>query len=109
MVTGLNNQTGEAVSGWDHLLQSVRDILSTPIGSRVMRRDYGSRLPELLDGPLNRLTIARIIAAVAVALDQWEPRLKLQRVRPYESTQGKLTIDLDIIYDGQPGILAGVI
>ncbi len=28
---------------------SIRDILSTPIGSRVMLPEYGSRLFELID------------------------------------------------------------
>uniref|UniRef100_UPI0026076D20 ATPase domain-containing protein n=1 Tax=uncultured Sphingobium sp. TaxID=316087 RepID=UPI0026076D20 len=31
----------------------VRDILTTPIGSRLMRRDYGSLIPELIDQPAN--------------------------------------------------------
>ena len=34
----MNRTTGTAISGLEHLRQSVGDILSTPIGSRVMRR-----------------------------------------------------------------------
>ena len=56
----------------DHLRQSVADILSTPIGSRVMRRDYGSLVPALLDQPDNNATQARLRAAVASALMRWE-------------------------------------
>lgn len=26
----------------DHIRQSVQDILTTPIGTRIMRREYGS-------------------------------------------------------------------
>ncbi len=52
----------------------------TPIGSRVMRRDYGSLLPELIDQPFNQRTIARLYGAVAMALMKWEPRLRLQKV-----------------------------
>lgn len=43
--TGMNRDTGEAVNDIDHIRQSVRDILLTPVGTRVMRRRYGR--PEL--------------------------------------------------------------
>ena len=46
---GINAYTGESLSGLDHLRQSIADILSTPLNTRVMRRDYGSRIPELID------------------------------------------------------------
>ena len=49
---GLNATNGQALSGLDHLRQSIRDILTTRIGTRVMRRDYGSRLPDLVDSPV---------------------------------------------------------
>ncbi|MGL5293614.1 MAG: GPW/gp25 family protein, partial [Aeromonas sp.] len=41
---GMNATTGRTISSTDHIIQSVRDILITPVGSRVMRRDYGSEL-----------------------------------------------------------------
>ena len=50
-MNGINAHTGQALSGIDHLRQSIRDILTTRIGTRVMRRDYGSRLPTLVDTP----------------------------------------------------------
>lgn len=96
-----------------HLRQSVADILSTPIGSRVMRRDYGSRLPELLDAPLNRAGMLDIIAAAAEALARWEPRLKLARVRvtPDTTGAGRVALDLEGVYapNGQPLTLSGVV
>jgi len=77
---GMDASTGKPLSGDAHLAQSIGDILSTPIGTRVMRRDYGSALFELLDAPMNALTRLRLFAATAVALARWEPRLKLTRV-----------------------------
>ncbi|MFV0350200.1 MAG: GPW/gp25 family protein [Halodesulfovibrio sp.] len=77
---GMNAITGKALSGRDHLLQSIGDILRTPIGSRVMRRNYGSRIPALLDAPANADTVIEVYAAVAEALDAWEPRFKLESV-----------------------------
>ena len=38
----------------EHIDQSIGDILSTPIGTRVMRPDYGSRIPRLVDRPINQ-------------------------------------------------------
>ena len=76
----MNRNTGRAVTGLEHLRQSVADILTTPVGSRVMRRDYGSLVPELIDQPDNEATQVRLFSAVAGALMRWEPRLRLSRV-----------------------------
>ena len=50
-MNGVNCRTGKRLSGAAHLRQSVSDILNTPVGSRVLVRDYGSDLFELLDSP----------------------------------------------------------
>ena len=77
---GMDAATGVALAGDAHLAQSIGDILSTPIGTRVMRRDYGSMLFELIDAPLNAATKILLFAATALALRRWEPRLLLTRV-----------------------------
>ncbi|QCA04861.1 GPW/gp25 family protein [Pantoea vagans] len=79
-MNGVNIRTGKRLSGSAHLRQSVSDILTTPIGSRVLIRDYGSELPDLVDAPRDDLTRLRIIAATAKALVRWEPRLQVTRV-----------------------------
>jgi len=73
----MNRNTGRAIGPIEHLMQSIADILITPIGSRVMRRDYGSLVPELIDQPDNGLTQIRLFAAVSGALMRWEPRMRL--------------------------------
>ena len=78
---GLSAATGRAIAGEAHLRQSIADILFTPRGSRVMRRDYGSLLSELMDAPANRSTVVRLYGATAGALRRWEPRLKLKTVQ----------------------------
>ncbi len=77
---GIDRHSGRAITGLDHLRQSIIDILTTPLGSRVMRRDYGSLLPGLIDQPDNAATRVRVYAATAGALMRWEPRLRLERV-----------------------------
>lgn len=79
-MNGVNCRTGKRLSGMAHLRQSVSDILNTPIGSRVLVRDYGSDLFELVDAPRDDLLRLRIIAATAKALARWEPRLKVLKV-----------------------------
>lgn len=81
MAGGMSRSSGTQLGGFDHLRQSIQDILTTPIGTRVYRRDYGSRLPRLVDRPINASLVAELVAATAEALERWEPRLRLEQVR----------------------------
>lgn len=92
--------------------QSIRDILATPLGTRVMRRDYGSRLFELVDAPLNRRTILEIIAATAEAIARWEPRFELTKVNVDSLTSDghvQLTVTGNYLPDGQRITFDGII
>ncbi len=89
---GMDRRTGETLGGDAHLAQSIADILTTPVGSRVMRRDYGSRIPDLIDAPLNGETIVLVYAAAAEALARWEPRLKLLRMSVESAAAGRLAL-----------------
>ncbi|MBU3035456.1 GPW/gp25 family protein [Tritonibacter mobilis] len=91
---GIDATTGKHISGLAHLRQSVRDILTTPIGTRVMRRDYGSRLYRLVDAPMNAATRLDLVAATYEALETWEPRLALESVNVGVSEPGNVVIDL---------------
>ncbi|MCV6588938.1 MAG: hypothetical protein OIF57_07920 [Marinobacterium sp.] len=48
---GMDSVTGKPLADMAHIRQSITNILTTPIGTRVMRRDYGSVLPDLIDRP----------------------------------------------------------
>ena len=43
-MAGMARTTGAALDGLEHIKQSVLDILSTPVGTRAGRREYGSGL-----------------------------------------------------------------
>jgi phage baseplate assembly protein W len=95
-MNGMDATTGKAISGVDHLEQSVRDILGTPLGTRIGRRTYGSLVPELLDQPMNDLTRVRLFAASALAIQRQEPRLKAAKFSLARGTvlgSAVLTID----------------
>lgn len=95
---GTHATTGQALAGNAHLGQSIADILMTPLGSRVMRREYGSLLPELIDQPFNDATRLRLYGATALALMRWEPRIRLIRVQLFQGTAaGTYTLDLDCV------------
>jgi len=76
---GMDATTGKPLSGTAYLAQSLGDILSTPLGTRVMRRDYGSLLFSLIDRPLNAATAMLMRAAVVDAIARWQPRLTVSR------------------------------
>lgn len=95
-MAGMNAQNGRRLDSLAHIQQSVIDILTTPIGSRIMRRDYGSLLPELIDQPLNGPTALRAYAATVVALMKWEPRIRVQQITRQVSTQRPGRFDLII-------------
>lgn len=106
---GMDRSTGQPLQGVDHLRQSIADILGTPIGSRLMRRDYGSLLPSLIDQPDNGATRVRIFSATAGALMKWEPRLRLSRIRLHTGTRpGQVLLDLEGIYT-PPGLDASAL
>lgn len=95
-MTGMSNGTGRTLESRQHLAQSIADVLTTPIGSRVMRREYGSLLPDLIDAPFNDATRLQAYAAVAMALMRWEPRIRLNRVQLSLGEQpGKAYLDVE--------------
>lgn len=77
---GMNSQTGLSISEVEHIRQSVRDILVTPVGSRVMRREYGSLLSALIDQPQTPALRLQIMAACYSAIQRWEPRVSLSTI-----------------------------
>ncbi len=86
---------GTVLDDLAHLRQSIVDILTTPLGTRLERRTYGSLLTELIDHPDHGATRVRIYAAVASALMRWEPRLRLSRVHLASGPNaGQATLEL---------------
>lgn len=101
----MNRETGGTIVILDHIRQSVTDILTTRIGTRTMRREYGSQLPDLVDQPFNSTTQLLVYAAITVALMRWEPRIRLSRVQLTGVTlagQVELTLEGTLIDENEP-------
>ena len=60
--------------------QSIRIILSTRPGERVMRPEFGCRAHELLFEPRDATTGALVQQYVFEALSHWEPRIEVTGV-----------------------------
>lgn len=109
-MSGSDANTGKPLAGRDHVRQSVRDILTTPIGTRVLNRTYGSRLFELVDAPMNESTKIDIYAATAEALGLWEPRIVVDAVAIQAAEPGRIVLDLTGRYvQGGPLSLDGIV
>ena len=77
----LNSRGGIALaSDEEKVAQSIILILSTPIGQRVMRPTFGSRLHELIFAPANPETFGLAEMYVQDALNFWEPRIQVLEV-----------------------------
>ncbi len=108
---GMNRTTGKALEGGDHILQSVHDIITTPKGSRVMLREYGCAVPDMVDRPTNELFDIELHASIAEALAKWEPRFRLVSVWIAGRTlQGRVIIGIEgtIVETGATARLEGI-
>lgn len=92
---GMNAITGRAITDSEHIRQSIRDILLTPIGSRLARRTYGSLLSELIDSPLTPATQLQLMSACYTALLTWEPRINLSRLSLTIPEAAKMVLDIE--------------
>lgn len=102
---GLDRRTGLPATGLAHLRQSVEDILTTPLGSRRMRPEYGSNLRRYVDLPVNEGWKSAVQAEVARALGRWEPRIKLERVKVVSIVGGQIGLQLSGEYLGDAALL----
>jgi len=110
--TGINRQTGQPLSDFDHVVQSVLVIFTTNFGERVMRRDFGSQVPGVLGKNLVPATMMRLFTAMAIAVELWEPRLKIKKFdyplpenSAHKLRQGQLGIRMTCEY--RPRALSG--
>ncbi|MCE0916881.1 MULTISPECIES: GPW/gp25 family protein [unclassified Pseudomonas] len=102
---GMDRRTGQPLSGVAHLRQSIEDILTTPLGSRRMRPEYGSQLRRYVDLPVNEGWKSAVQAEVARALGRWEPRLKLDRVKVVAVLDGQVSLALSGRYLGDDALV----
>lgn len=98
----MDRNTGQDMTDFNHVRQSIVDILTTPLGTRPVRRDYGCRLFDLVDAPINANNVTAFYIAIAEALDKWEPRIRVTKIGidfdRFNAPTGVLSLTLDGLY-----------
>lgn len=84
-------------SGEPNVEQSLRILLLTRLGERVMRPDYGSEAPRLVFAPGSEQYLRLLESTVRTAVRDFEPRVELVEVRaeaePAEESRVTVSID----------------
>jgi phage baseplate assembly protein W len=77
--------------------QSIWIVLSTAKGERVMRRDFGCGIHDLVFEVINTTTLTELEASVREALGRFEARIDVRQVRALADAgvDGQLRISID--------------
>ena len=97
-IFGMDRHTGKPCTGFDHVRQSINDILTTAVGERVCNRLYGSELPDLIDGPVNEGMVQLLYGATAIAIADWYPAVTLGQI---VVQAGDVPASLNIVISGE--------
>ena len=84
--------------------ESIRDILLTPLGSRVMLPEYGSRLFELIDRKVDDEFRADLACYVIEAVERWEKRVKIDEVKLINLKDHRLNFKIVLISGNEIGM-----
>jgi len=90
--------TISTASGAEDIRQSIRIILDTNPGERLMRPDFGAGLEAFVFEPVNSTTIARLKKQVKEALTVWEPRIQVDQVQVTSDTENRNTLLFEVQY-----------
>jgi hypothetical protein len=98
---GLSDRNRLSMVGGDTAIrQSIRIIVFTVPGERVMRPDFGCLIHELIFDPANHETAITAERYVRDALEQWEPRIDLEEVQvePLQSEADGGMLVINVVY-----------
>ena len=94
----VNQETGHlALSEYEQdIKESIRIILATAPGERLMRPDFGCGIHDLVFATLSRATLGLFESRVREALLKWEARIEIinLEISTREAANGKLEIQL---------------
>lgn len=86
-------------SGVDDVESTIRMILMTAPGERLMRPLFGCAIWQMLFEPINANTLGLMNVAVREALSRWEPRIDVEDVRldAVPGPDGRVDIEIDYV------------
>src|SRR3954452_19891144 len=77
---------------------SLRMVLTTAPGERLMRPQFGCRIWDLLFEPVTGNLLGLIAEAGREALAQWEPRIVVDNVSPAPDPDNHALVRIDVAY-----------
>jgi len=109
---GIDRTTGLVIKDSAYLKDRIASCLSMRIGTHPMRRQKGSRIPELIDRPVNQATLFEMQVAAIEALSHPAnglTDLSLLRVVVDRVEAGRVHLTLVFTQNGQQQTLSGVV
>lgn len=87
----------ELKSAEENIKQSVRIIIGTAKGERVMRPEFGCEVHDYVFASADPATLSMIEDSVEEALVQWEPRIDIESVdaRQDDANPNRVLVDID--------------
>ena len=82
----------------EHIRQSLRALLLTARGRRVMRPDYGNRLGDYLFENYGETTATLIKSEISSTIRRFEPRVELLNTRVLADSANPGVISAEITY-----------
>jgi phage baseplate assembly protein W len=79
-------------SGPDRIQDAIWIVLSTSLGERLMRPDFGAGVNDYVFEPNSTVVQTQLMAVVREALVKWEPRIELIGVRAETGDQPSLVL-----------------
>ena len=88
----------DLVAGETDIEQSIRLILSTAPGERIMRPEFGCGIHSYVFAAVDRTRLTLIEDEVRDALIEWEPRIEVLAVDAALADRSTGRLDVDVAY-----------
>lgn len=80
---------------FQHIKESIRQIVLTEIGERVMNPEFGCNLEELCFEPIDITLINIIKYRVQSAIERWEDRVEILDILVLKSSEDSIVLQID--------------
>jgi phage baseplate assembly protein W len=86
------------VDGVENIEQSLRILVQTELGQRVMRPDFGSAAGRLVFAPGSEHYLGQLEGALRDAIRDWEPRIEVEELRVELSPRDETVASVLLVY-----------
>lgn len=86
------------VDGDENVEQSLKILLLTNLGQRVMRPDFGCKAPRLVFAPGSTQYLGLLETTIREAVRDWEPRVDLEQVSAEVDPEDETRVTVHIGY-----------